>query len=88
MASRSRSRNMCGRSSSSGMPLVWLIHSSTSRTPCSPRSASSEGSPGAAPPQLGSSGETFLQQCWVSSSVLAPELGDERRTLCQESATT
>ena len=28
------SRNMCGRSSSRGMPLVWLIHSSTSRTPC------------------------------------------------------
>ena len=36
VASRSRSRNMCGRSSSRGMPLLWLIHSSTSRTPCAP----------------------------------------------------
>mmetsp|Transcript_8105 Transcript_8105/g.20475 ORF Transcript_8105/g.20475 Transcript_8105/m.20475 type:complete len:411 (+) Transcript_8105:239-1471(+) len=33
VASWSRSRNRCSRSSSSGMPLYWLIHSSTSRTP-------------------------------------------------------
>mmetsp|Transcript_11333 Transcript_11333/g.31566 ORF Transcript_11333/g.31566 Transcript_11333/m.31566 type:complete len:366 (+) Transcript_11333:215-1312(+) len=33
VASWSRSRKRCSRSSSSGMPLYWLIHSSTSRTP-------------------------------------------------------
>jgi len=40
VASLSRNRNMCGRSSSSGIPLDRDIHSSTSRTPRTHRASS------------------------------------------------